>query len=482
MGILSKMRKRSLIQGPRIPKSTDPDFGMIPRGSFPGLNTEFEVPEEEHTMSASQDNAKDPEIGEWPFDLDEHDQMLLSSNVTNIDSMDRELFEGLSKQNKSVEELRKAHPEKVFSDLLEDGFAALYKHAPRLLENVNPARELSKQLIQQMMSLKEYEELRKYTRGDEVFSVGALDSVKQLFEKLPQELHRQQQAVERQQKHIDDLLKEPDFDPTKEKDRKELENRLKQLKEASQDLQQKWEKSADTVRVQSRIILKQAEIDAEKTEAVSKALGWGNEAGTKSYVDMKTRIEAAQKLRSMAEIKKLAKLAGKFINIAAKKQAEKVIYDRQIIEGIEDGNNLIDVVPEEWHKYFNPDLKPLFLKQYAEEKLRQYRLTAKEPQGKGPIACYIDCSGSMGGNPILWASAVALALFFIARKQKRWFMCSTFNTRIMSSIAWPKNKVPTIAEVQQVFGLAAGGGTAYDPPLKHFIDFHKNPPNKFKTP
>jgi uncharacterized protein with von Willebrand factor type A (vWA) domain len=43
-----------------------------------------------------------------------------------------------------------------------------------------------------------------------------------------------------------------------------------------------------------------------------------------------------------------------------------------------------------------------------------------EPVGKGPIVVTVDESGSMSGEPIATAKALALAMAWIARSQKRW--------------------------------------------------------------
>jgi Mg-chelatase subunit ChlD len=49
---------------------------------------------------------------------------------------------------------------------------------------------------------------------------------------------------------------------------------------------------------------------------------------------------------------------------------------------------------------------------------RDYR--ASEPVGKGPIIVAVDQSGSMEGEPVHTAKALALAMAWIARQQHRW--------------------------------------------------------------
>src|SRR4029077_17206100 len=49
---------------------------------------------------------------------------------------------------------------------------------------------------------------------------------------------------------------------------------------------------------------------------------------------------------------------------------------------------------------------------------REFR--SLEPVGKGPIVLVVDESGSMEGNKVHTAKAMALALAWIARQQKRW--------------------------------------------------------------
>ncbi|GAG40020.1 unnamed protein product, partial [marine sediment metagenome] len=51
-----------------------------------------------------------------------------------------------------------------------------------------------------------------------------------------------------------------------------------------------------------------------------------------------------------------------------------------------------------------------------------------EKQAKGPIMVFVDCSGSMGGDRIYNAKAIALSLAWLAKTQKRWICLVGFSS------------------------------------------------------
>src|SRR5690554_3434906 len=98
-------------------------------------------------------------------------------NVTNVDSIDKMLFNRMADRSDVVSQVRSSVPAELkgsAQNLLEDSFASLYRYSPRLKDSVSPDRYVNRQLISEMMRLGEYGRLRSLTKGDEVSSVGAL--------------------------------------------------------------------------------------------------------------------------------------------------------------------------------------------------------------------------------------------------------------------------------------------------------------------
>lgn len=142
----------------------------------------------------------------------------------------------------------------------------------------------------------------------------------------------------------------------------------------------------------------------------------------------------AQRLRRDKRLQKIARLAGRFRRIAEAKQRQKTIHSHDEISDVVQGDDIGRLLPSELMKLKHPQLKKLLLRDLMERKAQQYDLKGTEPLGRGPIVVCIDKSGSMHGEPDIWASAVALALLDIAKKQKRVFGLINFDHAIKFEI------------------------------------------------
>jgi uncharacterized protein with von Willebrand factor type A (vWA) domain len=181
---------------------------------------------------------------------------------------------------------------------------------------------------------------------------------------------------------------------------------------------------------------------------------------------LKEKIQVAKMLTEYPKIKEIANIAGRMIRIAEKKQAEKVQYERTEIEGLETGNNLDDLDSSELAKLADPDLELMFLKDYVESNLSQYKLSGKDSKGKGPVVVAIDCSTSMEGPPDIWSKAIALAMFFIARKQKRAFAAVLFNTEVKDQIQIAADSGgERMEDLCEFLSRGVNGGTKFAPIL-----------------
>src|SRR4029077_2406987 len=67
-----------------------------------------------------------------------------------------------------------------------------------------------------------------------------------------------------------------------------------------------------------------------------------------------------------------------------------------------------------------PELELDTLRRLVERQCMMRDMRSSEPVGKGPIVVSVDESGSMAGDKAHTAKALALALAWIARRQRRW--------------------------------------------------------------
>ena len=127
-----------------------------------------------------------------------------------------------------------------------------------------------------------------------------------------------------------------------------------------------------------------------------------------------------RRVRRDPALTRICELAGRFRRVAQSKQRRKAIHGLDDVVGVEPGGDVGRLLPAELVRLAVPELELDALRRIAERQAlcREHRST--EPVGKGPILVCVDESGSMEGDRIHSAKALALALAWIARRQRRW--------------------------------------------------------------
>ena len=163
-------------------------------------------------------------------------------------------------------------------------------------------------------------------------------------------------------------------------------------------------------------------------------------------------------MRNDPKLLELARKLGRVSLIAQQAQREKMEYVSGETAEIELGRDLSRVLPSELVKLLSPALKKDWQRRYVEGALMQYHLVDREPVGRGPIVCCVDESGSMGGDPLLWAK--------LAYQQKRAFAYIPFSTTY-ESLEYPHG-----ADQVAIMKIAThnyGAGTVFEPPLQRAV-------------
>ncbi|HEX3313435.1 MAG TPA: hypothetical protein VHR72_01035 [Gemmataceae bacterium] len=164
--------------------------------------------------------------------------------------------------------------------------------------------------------------------------------------------------------------------------------------------------------------LSAAKEDVGELHETAAALGLG--PGSPGANDARAIAELFKRVRGDAALRRICELAGRFRRVAQSKQRQKVIHGLDDMVGVETGGDLARLLPHELAKLAVPELELDTLRRLVERQTlcREYRAT--EPVGKGPIIVVVDESGSMNGEKVHTAKAMALALAWIARRQRRW--------------------------------------------------------------
>ncbi len=162
----------------------------------------------------------------------------------------------------------------------------------------------------------------------------------------------------------------------------------------------------------------EAEKEVGELKESSAALGMG--PGEPGSNDPQAIAALFKRVRSDPSLKKICDLAGRFRRVAQSKQRQKVSHGLDDVVGVEPGGDIGRLLPSELVKLMVPELELDTLRRIVERQAMCREHHAVEPVGKGPIIVVNDESGSMEGVKAHTAKALALALAWVARKQRRW--------------------------------------------------------------
>lgn len=257
-----------------------------------------------------------------------------------------------------------------------DFFAAAFEPDPRLLPScIDPLR---REFIEQLFDTPEYHELHAATRLDDTASEIAATHFATQFA---------------------DLQKSPVVAPSTTEGGESMDREMA------------------TLRAVGKALAAAREEVGELNEAAS-ALGMG--PGAVGTSDPEAVAALFKRVRGDAALRRICELAGRYRRVAQSRQRRKVIHGLDDVVGVEPGGDLARLLPHELAKLAVPELEIDTLRRLVERQTLCREHHATEPVGKGPIIVTVDESGSMQGEKVHTAKALALALAWIARQQKRW--------------------------------------------------------------
>jgi uncharacterized protein with von Willebrand factor type A (vWA) domain len=271
--------------------------------------------------------------------------------------------------------------QKVGTDALAaaDFFAAAFEPEPRLNDGcVDACRH---QFLTQLFDTPEYHSLHADTQLDDVAAAIAAGHFAEEFAKLKKEDH------------------ERGANPGECSSEGELAEEMTALRA-----------------VGKAVCEARKEVDELKDAAAALGLGPGQPGSN----DPRAIAEIYKRVRNDPALRRISELAGRFRRVAASKQRQKVTHGLDDVVGVEPGGDVGRLLPSELVKLAVPELELDTLRRIVEGQAMCREHHAVEPVGKGPILVVCDESGSMEGGKAHTAKALALALAWVARQQRRW--------------------------------------------------------------
>jgi uncharacterized protein with von Willebrand factor type A (vWA) domain len=151
------------------------------------------------------------------------------------------------------------------------------------------------------------------------------------------------------------------------------------------------------------------------------AMGLGGNGGNPGQgvpVDeLRKRFDAIKDNRML---RRIMQLAGRYRRLAQQRQRNKPIHGQDDMVGITLDGDIGRATPIELAMLADEDLELDAMRRLVERQLQCREYRAMESEAKGPIVVVVDESGSMSGEKIANAKALALALAWVARHQKRY--------------------------------------------------------------
>ena len=180
-----------------------------------------------------------------------------------------------------------------------------------------------------------------------------------------------------------------------------------------------------------------------------------------------------RRVRSHPTLRRICEQAGRFRRVAQSKQRLKVAHGQDDLIGVAPGGDLGRLLPHELAKLALPELELDTLRRLAERQCLCREYQTVEPVGKGPFIVVIDESGSMAGEKVETAKALALALAWVARRQRRWCALVAFSGDSGERLlALPPGRWDETQLLDWLLEFI-GGGSSLDVPINEMPDLYR---------
>jgi uncharacterized protein with von Willebrand factor type A (vWA) domain len=217
--------------------------------------------------------------------------------------------------------------------------------------------------------------------------------------------------------------------------------------------------------------LSEAAKEVEVAKDAAAALGMG--PGSPGSNDPRAIAALYKRVRSDPTLRRICELAGRFRRVAQSKQRRKTTHGLDDVVGVVMDADLGRLLPHELAKLAIPEFEDDTLRRFVERQTMCREYHATEPVAKGPILVSVDESGSMEGEKVHTAKALALALAWIARQHRRWCGLVAYSgdsgERLLALPPGRWNEVALMDWLAQFIGM----GSNLDVPVRELPDYYR---------
>lgn len=387
-------------------------------------------------------------------------------SVLNTDAFDKRRFKEIYEMSQGLQKISADGELPTYEPLLADIWASLYKMKPEIMKgDVAGDLQVNKSLMERIMTDETFENYRSFTRLDDLTSaIGTMKFGEKTNEWLVDQ-KKKDEALQKQMQEIQAMQRQLEKRERQEGTKKGVEQLQADLAKAMADLDSHLYQTLQNNSHSFSKAMAQAMQETKQVKDGLKSLlggtGAGNGDAELKKVPLGDQIALAEKISSDKKMKEIAEWAGRFKQIARKKQKSK---HNEAMErsGVTIGNEIERLLPMELGLYTHATTKNDFLRRYVEGQTMQYEKKGHEVLGKGPIVLCLDQSGSMSKLDTQ-SKGFTLALMSIARRQRRDFCLILFSTRTQI-FQYEKGKIKG-SDMVSFVQTFLGGGTNFALPL-----------------
>jgi uncharacterized protein with von Willebrand factor type A (vWA) domain len=224
-----------------------------------------------------------------------------------------------------------------------------------------------------------------------------------------------------------------------------------------------------TLKAVGKALARAAEEVEEVREAAS-TCGLGE--GAPGSNDPKRIAELYRRVRSDPILRRIVDLAGRYRRLAQSRQRRKLVHGTDDVTGVVLDGDVGKLLPHELARLVIPDLEDDVLRRIVERQAMCRQMRGSEPVARGPIIVCCDESGSMQGEKNHASKALALALAWVARRQKRWCSLVAYSGDSGERLLpLPPGKWDGLA-VLDWLSQFIGRGSSIDVPVRELPDYY----------
>jgi uncharacterized protein with von Willebrand factor type A (vWA) domain len=237
---------------------------------------------------------------------------------------------------------------------------------------------------------------------------------------------------------------------------------VKQMKEQEEKCQGKGQGKPDpnaakrAANKAANNAVKQAQQDVDDMRDMQ--AGFGMDPGSNGGGNKDKIKQAFKRMKNNTRLRAVVDRAGRFRRFAQQRQRIKTKHGSDDMVGITLGGDVEKLLTDELTLLHDPLLELDLLRRMAEGEAMQTQWSGITTKARGPIVLWVDESGSMDGERIADAKAIALSMAWIAQHQKRWcYLVGFASTSEIRTCYLPPGKDNSMELMDWCDGFFGGG-------------------------